>query len=527
VSGARVVTEPLGGSPLSLAVQAGDAPRDWHEPRPTTAAAWRARAEHVVGQFADRDWLAGLRPAIAASGGAADRLERVVSEGGVVVTTGQQPGLFGGPVYTWTKALTALALADELEARTNLPVAPVFWAATDDADFDEAGSTNVVLDGQVVRLEQRERPPPGTPMFAATLGDLRDELRELDRAAGSAAFRGPLEAARAAYQDGETVGGAYVALLRSLLAPLGIAVLDASHAAVRAQGRELLRQALVRAKQVSEALAARDEELRRAGFEPQVASVGDLSLVFSVAGAVKRRVPLTDADAVATASADALAPNVLLRPVMERAILPTVAYCGGPAELAYFAQVTAVADALVADRPLAVPRWSATILEPHVTRILDRLSVDYTDLRDSHALEGRLARAALPREVVEALERIRGAIQSVTEELVHRDDRADLIPPAAVNGARSSMLARLQRLERRYVAAAKRREQESMRRIAIARAHLYPDGKRQERVLNFLPMLARAGAPLLDAMREAARAHAKALVTTGFASGDGIGGRRP
>jgi uncharacterized protein YllA (UPF0747 family) len=526
VTGTKVITEPLGGSPLSVAVQAGETQPEWYEPRPASVGAWELRVRRTAAGFAGREWLAALSPAIAASGSAAERLRRVAAHGGVVVTTGQQPGLFGGPVYTWTKALTALALADELEAQLKVPVAPVFWAATDDADFDEARSTNVVLEGRVVRLEQRDRPPPGTPMSVAPLGDVRGELRELERAAGSAAFPQPLEAARAAYDGGATVGGAYLTLLRSLLAPLGVAVLDASHAAVRAAGAGLLRQALQHGDTIAAALAARTDELRASGFEPQVASAADLSLVFSVADGSKRRLPLGEAATGSHVPVETLAPNVLLRPVLERAILPTVAYCAGPAELAYFAQVTAVADALEVERPLAVPRWSATIIEPHVTRILEQLQIDHIDLREPHTVEGRLARATLPRDVVEAIERIRAAIEAGAGELSAGDDSARLVPASAVAGARNAMLARLQRLERRYVAAAKRREENLMRRVATARAHLYPQGKRQERVLNFLPMLARAGNPLLEEMRAAAAAHAAAIVNTGTPRVSAAGGAR-
>ena len=93
-----------------------------------------------------------MLPAIMPAGAAAARLERVSRQGGVVVTTGQQPGLFGGPLYTWSKAMSALALADELEARTGIPTAAVFWAATDDADFAEAAATVVARSGGVDEL---------------------------------------------------------------------------------------------------------------------------------------------------------------------------------------------------------------------------------------------------------------------------------------------------------------------------------------------------------------------------------------
>jgi bacillithiol biosynthesis cysteine-adding enzyme BshC len=429
------------------------------------------------------------------------------------VTTGQQAGLFGGPVYTFSKAVAVLALADELEERIGLPVAPVFWAATDDADFAEACWTKIAVAGRVERLELRDAPPPGTPMSAAPLGDVSAQLEALERASGSAAFAEALDATRVAYRRDGTVGGAYVALLRALLEPLGISVLDASHAVVRRQGAAVLRQALDRAPKVAAALHSRSEDLRRAGFEPQVADAPDLSLVFVLRDDVKQRVPIREARALAQfIEPESISPNVLLRPVVERAILPTVAYSAGPAELTYFAQVTAVADSLGAERPLAVPRWSCTIIEPHVRRMLDRLEIQYPELSDPHGLEGRLARAALPNAVTTALARVREAIDRATGALTANADAAALVPKEAVVGAKDSLLHRLQRLERRYVAAIKRREEGLMRDVATARAHLYPDGKRQERALNFIPLLARQGPQLWSSMREAAGAHARTLV---------------
>ena len=509
----QVLTEPLGGSALSLAAQRGDAPHPWYRRRPAGVEEWQVHARHVAAQFSSGEWLSGLRPALDASGRAAERLRRVVAGRGVVVTSGQQPGLFGGPVYTFSKALSALALADELEARTGVPVAPIFWAATDDADFEEARWTKVVIDGAVARLALRDVPPVGTLMSQAVVGDLAAELTQLELASGSAAFDAALDAVRTAYGPDATVGGAFVTLLRKLLEPLGIAVLDASHVAVRGQGASVLREALRRAPALASTLRARTTELRSAGFDPQVTEVEERSLVFSLRGERKRRVPIDDAQRFAdTADAATLGPNVLLRPVLERAILPTVAYVAGPAELAYFAQVSAVADALDAERPLAVPRWSATIIEPHVGRTLRDLGIPHTDLRDPHAVERTLAHARLPDAVVTALTRIRDAIDRSAAALAADAEASTLVPAAAVTGAKGLLLARLQRLERRYVAGVKRREADLMRAVTMARAHLFPDGDRQERGLNFVPMLARHGLPLLEAMRLAAAEHAAALV---------------
>ena len=506
----RIVTEPLGGSPLSELVASGRALAPWYAPRPDGADAWRERARDVGSGAGNAGWLDALLPALSPSGAAADRLRASAAGQGVVVTTGQQPGLFGGPIYTWSKALSALALADRLQQATGIPVAPVFWAATDDSDFAEASWTMVARRGGVDELRM-EGDGSGASMAHVALGDLHELLDRLERGAGSVAYRDPLDIARRAYTPGQTVGGAYVELLRSVLEPLGISVLDAAHPAVRRAGGPILRRALHRAEIIAEALTERDRALLDAGHAPQVASVAGLSLVFATERGERQRIRITDARTAAESIAEeVLSPNVLLRPIVERWILPTIAYVAGPAELAYFAQTGAVASALELPLPLAVPRWSCTIVEPHVTEILERLSLTPDRLRDPHAADTMLARMALPSEVSGAIARMRIALNEGLATLERHG--GDLVPPAVIEGGARSIAHRVMRMERRFVAAMKRRMSDALESIGTARGSLYPAGKRQERALNFLPFLARYGRPLLERMRGAADGHASALI---------------
>ncbi len=514
----RIITEPLGGSRLSQAVAAGQALAPWYVTRPASAEAWRAKALQVRSAAGGQDWLSALWPAIAPSGVAAERLRRASAGQGVVVTTGQQPGLFGGPIYTWSKALSALALADALESSTGIPVAPVFWAATDDSDFAEASWTMVARAGGVEELRMGGD-ATGASMAHVPLGDQSHLIERLERAAGSASFRDPLDAVRLAYRPEQTVGGAYVDLLRAILEPLGISVLDASHTSVRRAAAPLLRKALHRSAAVASAVADRDRALLASGHALQVVGMEGLSLVFATENGQRQRIRTADARAVADTYPDeALSPNVLLRPVVERAILPTVAYVAGPAELAYFAQTGAVAAALDVALPLAVPRWSCTLVEPHVEQILGQLQLSADDLRDPHAAETRIARATLPSDVSSAIARMRGALN---EGLAVLERHGSLLVPAPViEGGAQSIAHRVQRLERRFVAAVKRQMADRLNHVATARGSLYPGGKRQERALNLIPLLARHGHPLLDRMLEEARVHAHTLVGGPLAARD-------
>jgi uncharacterized protein YllA (UPF0747 family) len=195
---------------------------------------------------------------------------------------------------------------------------------------------------------------------------------------------------------------------------------------------------------------------------------------------------------------------------MERAILPTAAYVGGPAEVAYFAQVTAVAETLAVAIPRVVPRWSTTLIEPRVRRTLDELGLSVEDFADPHGVEGRIARQRVSPDVDAAIRLLRDDLARDIESL--RSANGDLLSARALDGARRGFEHHLERLERRVLAGVKRRESAVMREIGVARGALYPHGVRQERRLSFVPFLAKYGSALLDEMLSAARAHARGLV---------------
>jgi uncharacterized protein YllA (UPF0747 family) len=201
---------------------------------------------------------------------------------------------------------------------------------------------------------------------------------------------------------------------------------------------------------------------------------------------------------------------VLLRPVLERSILPSAAYVAGPGELAYFAQVSAVADQLGVPAPLVVPRWSATIVEPRIQRIMEGLGISIDDLGDAHAADKRIARARLSPDAAQALQQLRSHMRSDIEDL--RRANAGLVPVRMLDGLQRALEHRVERAERRILAGVKRVETDAMRQLATARGALFPYGVRQERKLAYIPFLARYGAPLLEQMLEAARSHARALV---------------
>jgi uncharacterized protein YllA (UPF0747 family) len=269
-------------------------------------------------------------------------------------------------------------------------------------------------------------------------------------------------------------------------------------------------KALERAGEIAEAVTARNNEIEAAGFTPQVQDVPGLSLVFSSSSGSRKRIPIKAAKK--HAAAEDLGPNVLLRPVVERAILPTATYIGGPAEIAYFAQIGPIAEAIGVAPPAILPRWSCMIIEPHVEVVLEKLYLLPEDFRDPHEVEARVARSHLPKPVIDELNATRASLNerldSLSEAVV--EEHAP-VSAAVTDGLRANLLRRLDRFERRLIAAAKREHADIMHEIATARGSLYPLGKPQERALNFVPLLARYGASLRQDMLAEARQHAQRL----------------
>jgi len=520
-TGFVVRSVPLGGGSFSRALQSASLGDAWLAKRPRSVSAWREHVNAVRDAQQGGEWLAALSPAFAATGRASDRLTRAAAAG-VVVTTGQQPGLFGGPAYTWSKAIGALAMADALQAACDVPVAPVFWAASDDADWMEAAVTHVVTSIGLTTLSLDGPPTDGIAMADVALGEMSALLAQLRAASGSIAHADILGLVEAAYVPHATVGGAYVQLLRALLEPLGIAVLDAAHPAVKNAADPFLRHALGQASIVADALAERTATIRASGHAPQVDAIDDLSLVFrtqlGVSGRsrdrVRERVPVKDVARVAReAETGTLGANVLLRPVLERALMPTVTYMAGPGEYAYFAQVSAVASALGVAQPIVSPRWAGEVIDNDAFVRIERLGIAEGLLHDPHSAESELARRSMSENVQDALERLRVATD--TQLRAVRDAISDdegLVSANVIAGLERDIAHRLSRFERRLLAGIKRRESELMRQIAVVRASFRPGGSSPERVINLMPILIRYGPSVFAHMHAEALTHARALV---------------
>ncbi len=490
------------------------------------AAAWQAQA--------GRPTSSDLSPALLAEGAAQDGLRRLLA-GARAVTTGQQAGLFTGSLYTVLKALTAVALAEALEEARGAPVVPVFWVAGDDHDFDEIRSAVVLgTDGQPVRTALAERPAdaPMLPAYREILGErCAPAVAALEAQLPPGPFRDETMAwVRRAWIPERSMAEAFAVALAELLGPWGVVVCRGWHGAVKAAAAPVLLGAARRAAELEVALADEAQRLRGAGAEVPVEVGQGLALVM-VEGRLGRdrlRVsgdgrfatrrggePFTLDDLVRLAAGEPerLSGNVLLRPAVEAAVFPAVAYVGGPAEQAYLRQARPVFEQLGVPQPVRVPRLSGFLIEAKVDKVLAKYGLAPADLGVNEGeLASRVARQDLPAGAAAALTALRESIAQRYAVLQAEAASIDKTLERTVENARNQALVAVPELEKRLVAAIKRGSDTALQQVARARDQLFPFGEPQDRVRSVVSFLARHGREVLDVLAASARAHARAVL---------------
>ena len=416
----------------------------------------------------------------------------------LVVTTGQQPGLFTGPLYTVHKALSAIALARRLEAERRVPVVPVFWVAGDDHDFTESNHAWVLgRDGEPVRIVLRERPheAPQLPLFREPLGaDIGVAFAALDAALPESECKPEVRQwLESSYRPDTNLADAGAEALNRLLGARaeGLAIFRAhDRAAKRAAAPWLLR--------------ALDETLAD-GLTPVLieGSLGRDRLRPDGKDFVTRRsnerFTRSQLEQIAAETPERLSPNVLLRPVIEAALFPTVAYVGGPGEMEYLQDSAPLFAKLGVTPQARVPRWSGMIIEARVDKVLSKHGLAPADfLGPPGALESRVAQAELPPDLATTLAELRKDVESRYQRISGEVQLLDPTLERTVQSARNAALAGTNEIEKKLVASLKRSQGTVLSQLARARAALAPGGKPQERVLTIASFLARYSGTLLD-----------------------------
>ena len=490
---------------------------------PAEPSAWRDAIARVQAHPRRRDELAALlsaqqhRRAAPEPARAAARL--LANPQTVAIVTGQQAGLFGGPLYTLLKALTAIKLADEVSRTQHVKAVAVFWVDAEDHDWDEVRGCTVLDQAwapHTVQLPARG----GEGSTVATIAldaAIEEAAASLEGALGATEFRTDLMAAlRRAYRPGAGMAEAFACWIEHALGERGLIVYDSSDPAAKPLASAIFARELSAPGQTSALALEAGTQLAARGYHAQVQPQPDNLALFHLDGARRliRRGPggLTVGDTTADQAAlveeaashpSHFSPNVLLRPVVEDAMFPTICYVAGPSELAYFGQLRGVYAHFGVPMPLVYPRASATLVDSAALRFLTKYDVGLESLQpqDEAALNA-LLQAQMPPVIEQTFGEAAGAVEAQMTRLAGVLPLLDPTLEGAAKSTLGKMQHDLQTLHGKMIQAAKRRDETLRRQYLRTRALAFPEGHAQERAIGFVSFLNQYGLALVDRLAD-------------------------
>jgi bacillithiol synthase len=497
---------------------------DCYAGNPAAPSAWREAVERNQQFSRQRDLVADVLAAQQQRRGAPPEAlaasARIRDPRTVAVGTGQQAGLFGGPLFTLLKAITAIRLAERVAEEHRIPAIAVFWIDSDDHDWEEVKACGL-LDPELNFLQVAMANPPGAneqPVARMALDDsARAALEGLEAALPRTEFTPELlNQLRLAYRPGVGMAHAFGQWIESVLGPKGLVVFDAADPAAKPVVASLFVQEIEHAGRTSALAAEAGAALSARGYRAQVAPHEGQPGLFHLDGG---REPVRHENGqftigTRTYSREALidlvrraphefSPNVLLRPLVQDTLFPTVCYVAGPSELVYLGQLRGVYSSFGVPMPLIQQRATATILDSNAMRFLTRHDFPLESLQpqDEAALNQLLA-AQLPASVEATLDDAARVLVERMEALAQAVPQID----ATLEGAARSTLSRMQddlkKLHGKIIQAAKRKDETLRRQFQHAKAQAFPGGQAQERSLGFVYFLNKYGPALVDRLGE-------------------------
>jgi bacillithiol biosynthesis cysteine-adding enzyme BshC len=481
---------------------------------PEVLAAYRVDRDRVCDalEAMNRRWGAGQATL--------DNIQLLREPDCIAVVSGQQAGLFTGPLYTIYKALSAVKLAGCLQQR-NTKAVPVFWIASEDHDFAEVAKAELIgRDCQLKNVEvtgvlHREGQPVGQVVVDDSIAAVVDQLFEL---LPNSEFAADMKAlVKDAWQPGRGYAESFAMMMTSLLGRYGLIFLDPLDPELKKLAAPLYSEAAQRAPEIAAAIEKRSSELESAGYHAQVlASANSFPLfLHDEQGArhavvrvengkyktkdVEQEYTAEELATLARETPDKFSPNVTLRAVVQDYLLPTIAYYGGAAEIAYFAQTAEVYRVLERPATPILPRSSLTMIERHTGRTLERYELSLKDFFEG--LEPVIKRVVEEHLGANTAKLFVNTEENVNHELdrLRRDlESIDPTLASALDTGRKKINYQLEGLRARFVRAQMERDEAVHRQLQRAFDQLYPNKDLQERHINITSLLARHGTYVIE-----------------------------
>ena len=492
---------------------------------PANPADWASTITRVQRAPRDRAAIERIVSAQLARRGAPEEAraaaKRLADPTAVAVITGQQAGLFGGPLYTLLKAVTAIQLARKIEAEHQSPTVPIFWVDAEDHDWEEV-RTATVLDANLTPRQVTLGDLDGAgdqPVAALTLDEgINDTLAELEAVLAPTEFTAEtLAVLRDRYAVGARFTTAFAGIIDQWLGRLGLVVFEADDRAAKPLAADLFSRELDNPCRTTKLALEAGERMAALGHTPQVQPGEDSVALFYLDAAGRHAVKKKNGAFLigdAEWSADALrqeaathperfSPNVVLRPLVQDRLFPTICYVAGPSELAYQAQLGGVYREFGVEAPLLYSRATVTLVDSSAAKFLDkyRLPLEALHAQDESALN-RLLESQLPPTVERALEETQAGVADYGQRLKGVVRPLDPTLAGAVDTTVERMRETLKTLQAKIIHATKRKDDTLRRQFTRTRALTFPGGDPQERVLSIVFFMNRYGPYLADRLIE-------------------------
>ncbi len=436
------------------------------------------------------------------------------------VVTGQQVGLFTGPAYTIYKALTAIKLAAHYAWR-GMKVVPLFWMATEDHDLAEVDHCYLVdgdAEPQLIRYESEDASRPvGRISFTESI---RACLRQFLDTLPNSEFRQEIEAKLAdSYQEGKTFAAAFGEVFSHLFSNYGLILVDPQDERLKALARPVFERILLESTRYRSLVQSRSDELVAAGYHSQVVVDEDSTGLF-VEEDGKRRALVREGEFLKSKTGSqrmavsgfqealqkapgSFSPNVLFRPLTQDLLLPTFSYVAGPSEIAYLAQIGPLYEEFGRKAPIIFPRFSFSVVEKKIGKILDKYGLNFTDLfAGSEAAIKKVVEQNLDQRLAAKFEEIEHSFVERLAELDGPLRAVDATLGEALKTMQQKVQYQVSHLRTKFVHAEAKHQEILTKQIEKASGLLYPLKTLQERRINIFYFLSRYGMDFLAQLYE-------------------------
>ncbi len=444
-------------------------------------------------------------------------IENLKSKKTVAVMTGHQLGFWGGPAFMVYKAITAICVARALTEEGYCAV-PVFWLASDDSDFQEVCATTFRGSGSDLFSVAYPGPQKNNSQMVGTMSleRVEDCFKILEERGNKGKFQSEVvQLLRDAYQPRRNFSEALGAWLAHLFRNEGLVLFDAlSH--YKKHTCSPLKMVVEERDAFIRALNQKTNSLRQSGFEPQVRTVDSESLLFWIEDDCRYKLEFTGREWVNSKrhslkfnkeqllaklkkEPERFGPNVLLRPILQDSLFPTVGYVGGPSEITYFSQVASLGHLQNLQVPI-FPRLAVTLVDKKAQRLLKKYQLNVVDILNSNVDE--ITRKILKRdalaEIMSDFDSFRGQLEVDLNSLQDQISQSDPTVAEMLGRSAKKMLYQINKVESRFVTNHRSYQSSVGRHLDYLYSHLYPDGKLQERVINFNQFLSEEGPDLIQ-----------------------------